>query len=205
MRLLTYTVYVDYGFAPNPFHGVCSLAACTPNHMRARLEPGDWIAGHSDVASGSRLIYAMRVERVATFEQYANDPAYAAKIPRFDQTWREECGDNIYVIQSNGKYKQRKSHFHLTKAEQQQDIKGNRVFIAKHFYYLGANAVPIPHQFAQLIWKRQGIKISHTSAVVSSFLKWIEDSVPFGISGEPRDLLSWFPSPGCTSSAAPVG
>lgn len=54
-QVLTYTVAVDLGFAPNPFHGWCSLAACTPNHMRARLILGDWIVGHSDVSHGNRL------------------------------------------------------------------------------------------------------------------------------------------------------
>jgi hypothetical protein len=40
-----YIMTVDTGFAPNPFHGVCTLAACTPNHCKANLEPGDLIVG----------------------------------------------------------------------------------------------------------------------------------------------------------------
>ena len=35
----------DVGFAPNPYHGCCTLAACTPNHMRANLGLGDVIIG----------------------------------------------------------------------------------------------------------------------------------------------------------------
>jgi len=40
-----YIMTVDTGFAPNPFHGVCTHAACTPNHCKANLEEGDLIAG----------------------------------------------------------------------------------------------------------------------------------------------------------------
>ncbi|MFH1865797.1 MAG: hypothetical protein ABIK85_07930, partial [Candidatus Eisenbacteria bacterium] len=30
MRLFSYIVARDYGFAPNPFCGVCTLATCKP-------------------------------------------------------------------------------------------------------------------------------------------------------------------------------
>src|ERR1035437_4186815 len=44
-KVCFYIMRVDTGFAPNPFHGVCTLAACTPNHQHARLFKGDLIAG----------------------------------------------------------------------------------------------------------------------------------------------------------------
>ena len=33
VRLCSYVVKYDTGFAPNPFWGFCTLAACTPNHQ----------------------------------------------------------------------------------------------------------------------------------------------------------------------------
>ncbi|WP_155628852.1 Nmad2 family putative nucleotide modification protein [Burkholderia stagnalis] len=55
MKLLKYVMTSDSGLAPNPYFGVCSLALCTPNHMNAKLKPGDWIVGHSCKATGHRL------------------------------------------------------------------------------------------------------------------------------------------------------
>ena len=61
MKICVYTLTADTGFAPNPFHGTCTLAACTPNHMGAKLVKGDWIAGFFTNAKTPCLVYAMRV------------------------------------------------------------------------------------------------------------------------------------------------
>jgi hypothetical protein len=34
----------DYGFAPNPFFGVCTLATCKPK-IRKAAAIGDWVVG----------------------------------------------------------------------------------------------------------------------------------------------------------------
>jgi hypothetical protein len=49
MKLCSYIIKNDTGFAPNPFWGYCTLAACTPNHMGLHLYPGDWIIGTESV------------------------------------------------------------------------------------------------------------------------------------------------------------
>lgn len=46
MNLYSYVITRDYGFAPNPFWGICSLATCKPQ-IRQRALKGDWIAGFS--------------------------------------------------------------------------------------------------------------------------------------------------------------
>lgn len=44
MRVFTYVLDHDTGFAPNPFHGWCTLAGCKPVIRRtARID--DWIVG----------------------------------------------------------------------------------------------------------------------------------------------------------------
>jgi hypothetical protein len=68
MRLFSYVVARDYGFAPNPFFGFCTLATCKPK-IRAAAALGDWIVGTGSCAYGleGRLVYAMRVTEVLTF------------------------------------------------------------------------------------------------------------------------------------------
>jgi len=46
-KICFYRMTDDTGFAPNPFHGYCTVATCTPNHMRGRtrLREGDYIVG----------------------------------------------------------------------------------------------------------------------------------------------------------------
>jgi hypothetical protein len=44
MVLHSYVVARDYGFAPNPFFGVCTLATCKPL-IRRIAHIGDWIVG----------------------------------------------------------------------------------------------------------------------------------------------------------------
>ena len=57
----------DYGFAPNPFWGIMSLATCKAQLRHNKyLQIGDWIAGFGGVGMGNlgRLIYAMKVEQI---------------------------------------------------------------------------------------------------------------------------------------------
>src|SRR5262245_31415483 len=44
VRLYSYVVARDYGFAPNPFYGFCTLATCKPD-IRRTADIGDWIVG----------------------------------------------------------------------------------------------------------------------------------------------------------------
>ena len=43
-RVYMYVVDRDFGFAPNPFHGVCTLATCKPA-IRKGARVGDWVIG----------------------------------------------------------------------------------------------------------------------------------------------------------------
>jgi len=79
MRLCSYTITHDAGFAPNPFGEYCTVAACTPNHQGVRLHRGDWLAGHATADRGQGLIYAMKVTEVLNFDAYYNDPRFEYK------------------------------------------------------------------------------------------------------------------------------
>ena len=58
-RLYSYVVVSDHGFAPNPFHGYCTLANCKPR-IRWRAQPGDWIVGTGSRARGGATSAAFR-------------------------------------------------------------------------------------------------------------------------------------------------
>ena len=49
MTIYSYVVARDYGFAPNPFYGCCTLATCKPI-IRRMAQVGDWVIG-----TGSKL------------------------------------------------------------------------------------------------------------------------------------------------------
>jgi hypothetical protein len=110
MRLFSYVLRHDSGFAPNPFWGYCTLACCKPV-IRRVAEVGDWIVGTGSVENvgTNKLIYAMKVTEKLTFEQYSLDPRFRNKIPR--EGLIEERGDNIYYVDESGRIKQRHPFF----------------------------------------------------------------------------------------------
>jgi hypothetical protein len=187
MKLCSYVVRTDTGFAPNPFGGFCTLAACTPNRMGLRLKGGDWIMGNAPRALNNVLVYAMRVSEVLDMDDYFHDPRFAAKRPRKGGTWQERCGDNIYFIGERGSYEQAFTYAHTEPHYLEKDTRRPRVFISDHFYYFGENAPPIPAEFSELIRGAQGCQCSHDPEVVRAFVQWLEQSFEPGVRGLPRD------------------
>jgi hypothetical protein len=190
MQLCVYVVMQDYGFAPNPFFRYCTIAACTPNHRNMRLTKGDWLMGHASKAVGQRLIYAMEVSEVLDFDAYYTDPRFQVKKPRFDRTWQEACGDNIYHRGRNGKWVQEPTWFHNYPEARSQDTQHPIVFISQNYYYFGENARTIPKRFAGLLWERCGCKC-HRSEKAEAFVEWLETNFTPGVLGNPRDLHKW--------------
>jgi len=188
MKLCSYVVRRDTGFAPNPFWGYYTLAACTPNHMGIHLRRGDWIIGTGSVKRGNKLIYAMRVAEVLHFERYYTDPRFATKKPVSSGNWRQRCGDNIYHKDELGAWQQdSQAVYHRDEAMIKKDLKHPYVFVAEHFYYFGNEAVEIPLAYEELIWRRQGCKCKHDPGIVEGFLGWLQTSFKPGVYGKPRD------------------
>jgi Nucleotide modification associated domain 2 len=82
LRLFSYVVARDYGFAPNPFFGVCTLATCKPG-IRGAAEVGDWVVG-TGTATRKRagyLVFVMNVEEAMSFDEYWADPRLYTNVP----------------------------------------------------------------------------------------------------------------------------
>ena len=78
MRLFSYVVSRDYGFAPNPFYGTCTLATCKPE-IRRTARAGDWIIGTGSKMQGreDHLVYVMKVAEKRTFSEYWADDRFS--------------------------------------------------------------------------------------------------------------------------------
>ena len=70
MKVFSYIVRYDVGFAPNPFHGICSLATCKQD-IRRVAQVDDWIVGTGSRPNGKadNLVYAMRVSAIVSFQE----------------------------------------------------------------------------------------------------------------------------------------
>ena len=130
-KILVYRMTHDSGFAPNPFGRYLTLVACTPNHMRANLQKGDWIVGleakHlSEQRKKARLcekkeqliIYVAEVSEVLNLNDYFNDLRFQYKKFQKCNNWKIRRGDNVYYIDNN-QWKWIKGHEHNDKYKNQ--------------------------------------------------------------------------------------
>lgn len=179
MKLYSYVVRSDTGFAPNPFWNCCTLATCKPK-IRRLAAKGDWVAGTGSVGNvgNDRLIYAMKVTAVELLEDYGIDPLYVNKIPI--QGKMEEKGDNIYYRDIKGDFRQRFPSVHSNPdgedlQQKNFDLKGRNVLISKpgDYYYFGGEAPRIPTSLQCIIKKGPNHKSKFPKSIIDSFLHWI--------------------------------
>lgn len=191
MKLLKYAMTVDSGLAPNPYFRVCSLALCTPNHMNARLEAGDWVIGHSTAATGRRLVYAMHLTRVLGMNEYFQQ--YPDKRPDPLGTVERQHGDNMY-FQEGGRWIRLPSSEHNDPDSFLQD-QDRRVYLAEgensYWYFGAANAMTeiadFAERFPSLIQTRQGFSYVRDRAAIDTFVGWLSSLGKSGVLGKPRD------------------
>jgi hypothetical protein len=198
VRLYSYVVARDYGFAPNPFHGFCTLATCKPK-IRQTAAVGDWIIGTGSRSKGrgGHLVFAMRVTEALSFEDYWKDPRFACKRPNLQGSTKQAFGDNIYHRAADGTWLQENSHhsFHDGSANPENvthDTNVDRVLISDHFTYLGGQGPEIPQPFRDfngfdLVVGRQGHKCNFPEELVEQVLAWLDDLGVNGYAGRPLD------------------
>src|SRR5262245_20483597 len=139
MRIYTYVVRYDFGFAPNPFYGHCTLATCQAP-IRRTAQIGDWVIGTGAKTSNKlsgRLVYAMCVSETLTYDQYWNDPRFRTKRPVVGGSLKQMYGDNIYHradgrwVQADSRHSRPGGRKHADNAK--SDLRADRVLIADRF------------------------------------------------------------------------
>lgn len=190
MRIYIYVVTRDTGFAPNPFHGYCTLATCKPV-IRRCAAVGDWVLGVGSIRSGQdgQLLYAMKVEETMSFDDYWTAPRFQRKKPDPSGIEESRCGDNVYHRDPiSKKWIQAHSyHSHSNGCQNsdkvRKDTKSSRVLISKHFIYFGKSAVDIPSHILHYDKPERffvgfpGHRCNFPLTLERRILKWLQDLI----------------------------
>jgi len=198
LHLFTYVVLYDIGFAPNPFFGSCTLATCKPG-IRKSAQVGDWVAGTGSKQKNQqgKLVFAMEVEEILSFEQYWDDPRFQRKKPNRVGSLKQRYGDNVYHRHPTTEdWIQEDCRHSLENGEPnpdhiRRDTNPARVLIASEFVYYGSSAVDIPAGF--LSWdgvdffRGRGYRRNFPTELVDGFVDWLRNQTGNGLAGEPLD------------------
>jgi hypothetical protein len=164
-KLFSYVVHHDYGFAPNPFGGFCTLAKCKygskkkPNIIEMANE-GDWIAGTggADIVKSSgrgKLIFAMKVDEKIPLLQYCR--LHAGK--RVDADLEPFDAERFALI-------------------------------SRHFFYFGRNAIDIseiPDNHLDHAFEKTGpgYRCDFSAEFIEEFASWLGKTFSKGVHGQP--------------------
>lgn len=201
MRLFTYVICRDYGFAPNPFFGVCTLATCMVK-IRKSAGVGDWIVGTGSKTQGRKgqLVYAMRVTEILSFNGYWADERFQCKKPNLAGSKKQAFGDNIYHRSPvGGQWRQVNSHHSLRDGRPnpdnvEHDTKVNHVLLSDDFLYFGGVGPDIPKRF-DVCTPGRGHRCRFPDSVVKEFSDWLR-SLESGFNSPPADWagMRWTPT-----------
>lgn len=203
LRLHSYVVARDYGFAPNPFYGFCTLATCKPEIRRtAKVE--DWVVGTGSKEQDreGRIVYAMRVSETPSFSEYWKDERFRNKRPNLRGSKKQAFGDNIYHKDAKtGRWRQQDSHHSLpdgtpNKNNIAHDTRVDRILVGDEYVYWGGNGPLIPKRFRNYqghdLCTRRGHKNKFPDKMVNDFIAWLRARDEKGYCGDPLD---WAISP----------
>jgi hypothetical protein len=200
MRNFTYKIDHDYGLAPNPFGGFCTLAVCKSDIRKNKnLEVGSWVFGTGAKSVGAqyfqKLIFCMKVEEKLTFNDYWNDNRFQYKKPIVNGSLLQMYGDNFYHQDEKGNWIQENSAHSLKNGTPNEihlirDTGGTFVLISRNFYYFGENAITIPEEFLPAICTNaRNMAFAKPQETVEAFIVWLQSNYEKGILyGDP---ISW--------------
>lgn len=179
-----YVVVRDFGFAPNPFHGICSLATCKPGIRNTALV-GDWVigVGGSRIKATGKCVFAMKVTQKITFNEYWENAEFKDKKPVRNGSKKMLLGDNIYCQnKENGIWNQAFSHHSnidgsINEYNKDRDTKSKNVLLSKHFYYFGNSAPVIPkHILVNLNYKNRIGYNKYDVEQGKEIVNWVDDN-----------------------------
>lgn len=195
MKYYYYVISRDFGFAPNPNFGYCTLATCKPV-IRRTAQKGDWIAGYGAASTKykSKLLVLMQVDEILSFDQYWEDERFRNKRPVFNKSITYAYGDNIYHHVNNEWFQEPSHHSRIDGSinytNLKHDTKTDRVLISKRFYYFGNNAIDLPNKFSTLIGKGRNHRVCKETTLINNFIKYISERYILGINGVPSGRKS---------------
>lgn len=188
----------DYGFAPNPFFGYCTVATCKPK-IRETAAVGDWILGTGSKRNDrdGHVVFAMHVTEALSFEQYWWDPRFQKKKPNLCGSKKQAFGDNIYRrVRTPRGWAQADSHHSFPHGRQnsrniEHDTQADRVLISEDFAYWGGAGPRFPPKLRSFrgidICGRRGHKNSFSEDMVQEFVSWFRSTKDSGYCGTPLD------------------
>lgn len=197
IRLFSYVVRYDYGFAPNPFEGYCTIATCKPQ-LRQAASVGDWVLGSGSASKGlaGRLVFVMKVDEILTFDQYWKDPRFARKVPSDRGAIKRAYGDNIYHHGDDGSWLQADSRHSLPGGKPNPghikvDTSVDAVLVARTFSYFGEAARDIPEALrngfgVDIVHSGRGHRCRFPQELLEAAVEWFE-GLERGINGRPAD------------------
>ena len=201
MNLFSYKLEHDYGLAPNPFGGIMSLAVCKSDIRKNKnLAIGDWIVGTGSVTLGNlnHLIYAMKVEKLISYDEYWTDHKYEFKKPVLSGSLVQMYGDNFYHTDPASKkpIQEPSAHSHpdagIRKKHIERDTSGKFVPLSTCFYYFGDKAPEIPVRLRQICCQGRDYQYRKIpDKVKKEFVQWLEASFTPGIHGDPCNWVEY--------------
>lgn len=201
MRLFSYVVARDYGFAPNPFFGMCTLVTCKPR-IRSAANIGDWVVGTGSTKKKRQgyLVYAMQVTEAMSYNQYWNDSRFNNKKPNLQGSVKQAYGDNIYFKDDLGHWHQQNSHHSHRDGSPNcanicHDTKTDRILVSTNYIYLGRSKIVIPRRFRNYngtdICALRNHKSNFPAEMVNDFATWVQSLDMNGFHDEPLDWEKW--------------
>lgn len=197
MNCFRYKLDHDYGFAPNPFHGVITLATCKGGIRKNKnLHIGDWIIGLGSVSMNNvhRLVFAMKLEEKLTFDQYWADSRFGCKKPVINGSLLQMYGDNVYHTDTTTGIVKQENCAHSKKnglpnmGHYKRDIDGKYVLLSTTFYYFGDCAPLIPDKFDYIYKVYRSFRyrdLMNQDKKIQMFIDWITSNFEKGIHGDP--------------------
>lgn len=184
MKIYSYVVKHDAGFAPNPFGGFLTLATCKPK-IRANIAAGDILFGTGSAATvgNDKLVYAAIVNKIESLQEYGASSDYEIKTPSARGEWWRKHGDNIYYWADDQWQWRRNIHHPITALE--KDTSGQNALICRAFWYFGRDAIEIPGNFRSVVKRGPGCKITTNEKLIDSILEWLHN-LPNGLNGLPE-------------------
>jgi hypothetical protein len=137
--LFSYVVATDTGFAPNPYHGYCSVATCKPE-IRSAAEPGDWVIGCAPAgANQDTVVFVMQVDEKLSYHEYYDDELFKPKRPGGDSP-----GYNIYYRDDGQLVQVENPAYHDLDEDREHDTQTDAVLIGSLFWYFGEHGYEVP-------------------------------------------------------------